>query len=66
MPLNNKINVTWTIALVNALARLHNFCLGMLIPDQLKVDIDYMLNQHEDGHVVMENSKDHGITMQLV
>jgi hypothetical protein len=34
----------------------------MLILDQLEVDIDYMLNEHEDGHVVMDSSNNHGIT----
>ncbi len=32
MAISNKIAVMMTIALVNTLARLHNFCLGKVIP----------------------------------
>ena len=51
------------IALLNTLARLHNYCLGESIPTQLDSDVEYMLNEHDDGYVAMESSNDHGITM---
>ncbi len=61
--LNSRISVTRVIALVNTLARLHNYCLGASILVQLDADIEYMLNKHEDGYVAMDSSDDHGITM---
>ena len=61
--LHCRITVTRVIALVNTLARLHNYCLGMSIPAHLDADIEYMLNEHEDGYVAMDSSDDHGIAM---
>ena len=55
--------MTRVIALVNTLARLHNYCLGESIPTQLDSDVEYMLNEHDDRYVAMESSNDHGITM---
>ena len=57
------ISVTRVIALVNTLARLHNYCLGASILVPLDADIEYMMNEHEDGYVAMDSSDDHGITM---
>jgi hypothetical protein len=54
MALSNKITMAQTIALVNVLARLHNFCLGTSILDQLDVDVSYILNEHDNGYVVMD------------
>ena len=39
---------------MNMLARLHNFCLGVLIEDQLYEDIIYK-NENEDGYVEMDD-----------
>jgi hypothetical protein len=57
--ISNKITATRTIALVNTLARLHNFCLEEVIPDQLEIDPEHIINNREEGYVVMENSNDH-------
>ena len=61
--LHCRISVAQVIALVNTLARLHNYCLGESIPAQLDSDVEYMLNKHEDGYVAMDSSDDHGISM---
>ncbi len=45
MVISNKIAVMRTIALVNTLARrLHNFCLEELIPNQLEIDTENIIN----------------------
>jgi hypothetical protein len=43
MAISNKITVTRTIALVDTLARLHNFCLEELNPDQMEIDTENIL-----------------------
>jgi hypothetical protein len=43
MTISNKITVTRTIALVDTLARLHNFCLEELNPDQMEIDTENIL-----------------------
>ena len=64
MVISNKITVTRTIALVNTLARLHNFCLGELIPDQLEIDTENIINW-EDGYVALEDTNVHRIPMPI-
>jgi len=64
MAMHTRISLTWVIVLLNTLARLHNYCLGTLIPTQLDADVEYMLNKPLDGYVVvMDNSDEHGMTM---
>ena len=62
MAISNKITVTRTIALVNTLARLHNFCLEELIPNQLEIDMKNIINW-EEGYVALEDSNEHRIQM---
>ena len=62
MAISNKITVTRTIALVNTLARLHNFCLEEVIPDQLEIDTENIINWGE-GYVALEDSNVHRIPM---
>ncbi len=62
MAIANKITVTRTIALVNTLARLHNFCLEELVPNQLEIDTENIINW-EEGYVVLEDSNEHRIPM---
>ena len=62
MAISNKITVTRTIALVNTLARLHNFCLEELIPNQLEIDTENIINS-EEGYVALEDSNEHRIQM---
>ena len=62
MVISNKITVTRTIALVNTLARLYNFCLEDLIPDQLEIDTENIINL-EEGYVALEDSNVHRIPM---
>ncbi len=62
MAISNKITVTRTIALVNTLARLHNFCLEELIPNQLEIDTENIINW-EEGYVALEDSNEHRIPM---
>jgi hypothetical protein len=64
MVISNKITVTRTIALVNTLARLHNFCLEELIPDQLEIDTENIINW-EDGYVALEDTNVHRIPMPI-
>ena len=63
MAMHTRISLTRVIALVNTLARLHNYCLGTSILTQLDADVEYMLNKHQDGYVAMDNSDEHGMTM---
>ena len=64
MAISNKITVTRTIALVNTLARLHNFCLEDSIPDQLEIDTENIINW-EEGYVALEDSNVHRIPMPI-
>ena len=79
MALSRKITVTKVIALVNTLARLHNFCLEAnrateegaelnidqgFIPDQLDNDRKFMMNS-DDGFVRMCDSNDHSVSMPM-
>jgi hypothetical protein len=64
MVISNKITVTRTIALVNTLARLHNFCLEELIPDQLEIVTENIINW-EEGYVALEDSNVHRIPMPI-
>ena len=64
MAISNKITVTRTIALVNTLARLHNFCLEELIPDQLEIHTENIINW-EEGYVLLEDSNVHRIPMPI-
>ena len=57
-----KITVMRTIVLVNTLARLHNFCLGEVMPIQLETNTENIINW-EEGYVVLENSNKHRIAM---
>ncbi len=59
-----KITGTRTIALVNTLARMHNFCLEELIPNQLEIDTENIINW-EDGYVALEDTNVHRIPMQI-
>ncbi len=54
--------MTRTIALVNTLARLHNFCLEELVPNQLEIDTENIINC-EEGYVALEDSNEHRIQM---
>jgi hypothetical protein len=62
MIFSNKITVMRTIALVNTLARLHNFCLGEVIPIQLEMDMENIINW-EEGYLALENSNEHRISI---
>ncbi len=62
MAISNKITVTRMIALVNTLARLHNFCFEELVPNQLEIDTENMINW-EEGYVALEDSNEHRIPM---
>ena len=59
MAIPKNISIKKTILLVNALARLHNFCINELpiddqeIPEELNVDIVNMMNDVE-GYVSMD------------
>jgi len=79
MALSRNITVTKVIALVNTLARLHNFCLEAnrateegaelnidrgVIPDQLDIDRQFMMNS-DDGFVRMCASNDHSGSMPM-
>jgi hypothetical protein len=55
-------NSARTIAIVNTLARLHNFCLEEVIPNQLEIDMENISNE-EEGYVALEDSNDHRISM---
>ena len=62
MAMPKGLLIAWIIALVNALAKLHNFCIEEKSPsllDQLNVDTHYITSS-EDGYVPMEASEDHG------
>jgi hypothetical protein len=60
MAMPKGLSLKWIIAMVNALAKLHNFCIAPL--QQLSVDTLHIMN-HEDGYVPMESSNEHGITL---
>ena len=59
MAMPKNISIKKTILLVNALARLHNFCINELpidnqeIPEELNVDTVNMMND-VDGYVTMD------------
>jgi hypothetical protein len=58
------IGIVRIIALVNALAKLHNFCNGKneLILQELNVDTLHII-KNEDGFVAMVSSREHGILL---
>jgi hypothetical protein len=60
------IGIVRIIALVNALAKLHNFCIGEheLISQELNVDALHIIN-NEDGFVTMVSSREHGLSLPL-
>ncbi len=71
MPLN--ITIVWTAAMVNCLARLHNFCideaaiLGEVsrVEEQLPLDLENMIN-NPDGYVPLMMDDNHdGIVIPL-
>ena len=60
MAMPRRLSIGRIIALVNALAKLHNFCIeevegGKLLLLQLNIDTNNIMN-HEDGFVPMEAS----------
>jgi len=59
-----EIGIVRIIALVNALAKLHNFCIkkNELISQELNVDTLHIIN-NEDGFVEMVSSREHGILL---
>jgi hypothetical protein len=69
MAMPKGLGIAWIIALVNALAKLHNFCIGKDdsgcrsgLQQQLRVDTQHIMN-NEDGFVPMEASRDHGLPL---
>ena len=66
MAMPKNISIKKTILLVNALARLHNFCINELpidnqqIPEELNVDTVNMMND-VDGYVTMDIVKGHEV-----
>jgi hypothetical protein len=65
MAMPKGLSISRIIALVNCLAKLHNFCIdevdGSLL-QSLNIDNAHMMN-NEDGYVPMESSKEHGVSM---
>ncbi len=67
MAMPKGLSIVRIIALVNALAKLHNFCIGEVstgresaaILQHLSVDTLNIMN-NEDGYVPMEASREHG------
>ena len=70
MAMPKGLSLKRIIAMVNALAKLHNFCIAEVDTQsqsaaplqQLSVDTLHIMN-HEDGYVPMESSNEHGITL---
>ena len=69
MAMPKGLGIARIIALVNALAKLHNFCIGKDdsgcrsgLLQQLRVDTQHIMNS-EDGFVPMEASRDHGLPL---
>ncbi len=67
MAMPKGLGIARIIALVNALAKLHNFCIGKDdsgcrsgLLQQLRVDTQHIMN-NEDGFVLMEANKGHGL-----
>jgi hypothetical protein len=67
MAMPRGLGLTRIIALVNALAKLHNFCIGKNDSDpqsallqQLNIDTQHIIS-HEDGYVPMQVSREHGM-----
>ena len=62
----HTISLTRIVGLVNALARLHNFCISESdrhsnrenLRNRLSVDVQYMM-ENEDGYVELRNSTEH-------
>jgi hypothetical protein len=63
MAMPKGLSISRIIALVNCLAKLHNFCIdevdGSLL-QSLNIDNAHMMN-NEDGYVPMESSREHGV-----
>jgi hypothetical protein len=71
MAMLKGLGIVRIIALVNALAKLHNFCIGAddsnsresaALLQQLNVDTHHIMN-NEDGFVPMEASREHGTSL---
>ena len=69
MEMPKGLGIARIIALVNALAKLHNFCIGkddsgcrLGLLQQLRVKTQHIMN-NEDGFVPMEASRDHGLPL---
>ena len=70
MAMPKGLGIVRIIALVNALAKLHNFCIGEASSgrdsaaqlQQLSVDTHHIIN-NEDGFVPMEASREHGTSL---
>ncbi len=69
----NNITIVWTVAMVNCLARLHNFCideadrLGEVsrVEEQLPLDLENMIN-NTDGYAPLMMDVNHdGIVFPL-
>jgi hypothetical protein len=63
MAMPKGLSIPKIIALVNTLAKLHNFCIdendGTKIPEQLNIDNLHMMND-SNGYVPLEVNADHG------
>ena len=70
MAMPKGLSIVRIIALVNALAKLHNFCIeevshgrdSATLLQQLNVDNLHIVN-NEDGYVPMEASREHGMPL---
>ena len=69
MAMPKGLGIARIIALVNALAKLHNFCIGKDdsgcrsgLLQQLRVDTQHIMN-NKDGFVPMEASRDHELPL---
>ena len=70
MAMPKGLSLKRIIAMVNALAKLHNFCIAEVdkgresaaLLQQLSVDTLHIMN-HEDGYVPLEPSNKHGISL---
>ncbi|KAL3774298.1 hypothetical protein ACHAW5_010202 [Stephanodiscus triporus] len=70
-----NISLTRTIALVHALAKLHNFCIDMHdkmhskepasgdIPERLQEDEDYMVTHSPEGYITMTTTDVSGVSL---
>ncbi len=67
MAMPKGLGIKRIIALVNALAKIHNFCIGKnvagpesVVLQQLNIDTQHIVS-NEVGYVPMEASREHGI-----